>query len=218
MPKIPLSDMCAQDFVELTAALGLKYKDLAKALNLSGATVSLYSTGKAPIPEHVKTQLHSMCNERRRKLESLCHRTMPTIHSLIVATNELRAQEQAQVIPRLVHRDATPLTRTYPVYRMHPQKQGLYVGALAAYYETISNTLKSSNDQDSRRGLELGCYYKARLITTASRGASGTWSLVRCAGLRSSARPMARGRCINTGAGTRAAGILAANNYHFRAV
>jgi DNA-binding Xre family transcriptional regulator len=155
MPKIPLSDMCAQDFVELTAALGLKYKDLAKALNLSGATVSLYSTGKAPIPEHVKTQLHSMCNERRRKLESLCHRTMPTIHSLIVATNELRAQEQAQVIPRLVHRDATPLTRTYPVYRMHPQKQGLYVGALAAYYETISNTLKSSNDQDSRRGLEL---------------------------------------------------------------
>lgn len=169
MSKKPLSDMTAQDFVEITAALGLKYIELARALNRTSAIVSMYSTGKAPIPEEVRYQLEGMIAARRKALEAAHFKALPTVASMVVATNEIRQATQRDAAPRLVHRSASPEARTYPTYRMSGVRQQAYVAALAAWYERIAHVLKNTSDPREHReySLELA---DTKVLLESARG------------------------------------------------
>lgn len=114
--KVPLSDMTAQQFMEAAAAMGLEYKQLAIRLDRSPTQVSLYASGKRPIPVTIAHALGDLLKARAAELTRLSGQLFAegAIGQMIAYTNQERQKREWS--PDHRHHNALALKR-----RLHPQ-------------------------------------------------------------------------------------------------
>jgi len=148
--KKPISDMTAQEFVEIAAALGAKHIELAHKLDRSQCTISQYSTGAKRIPVEITQRLAELVDARAKYLSQLRGRTFAArdIGALVVETNLIR---QAAETPRpdnqyRLCRRLTMDTRLYPAYRIRQDRVLLYARALRAWRDEVERRLRTVLD------------------------------------------------------------------------
>lgn len=149
--KKAMSTMTSQQFVEITAALGIKYIELAAKLGRSHSTVSQYSTGKKAIPAEIAQQLDTLIQARAAYINQLkgnLEGTQLDVGQLIVETNAIR--QAAELRPsnkyRLMRRLQLPDHRPYPPYRLGERKTPIFARALASWRDEVRLRLKALLD------------------------------------------------------------------------
>lgn len=152
-----MSSMTAQEFVEITAALGLKYYVLAQMLGRSHTSVSHYSTGKKPIPTEVVEKLRELCALRAKELTALTNRVVDTVADMVIATNEIRSAPNSVSPDRLhsseltlAHRLKPKSGRHYPPYRMTFERFTVFVRALALWQEECQRRVQKVLSDERR--------------------------------------------------------------------
>lgn len=180
MPKTPLSQMTAQEFVETTAALGLKYNQLAKALGKHNATISGYSTGQHPIPRAVMEKLQDLIRIEREKIKARLGRldAADTIASMIVEQNTRKIEQRRlgnhephSTEGRLLRRQRKPDTRVYPAYRMSRERMAVYVEALRLWRDRVRELALTYTSEPHQRDYHLEMHDIRMLADTAPRNA-----------------------------------------------
>jgi predicted transcriptional regulator len=174
--KKPLSNMTPQEFVEFTAALGLKYKGIAEALGKSQACISKYISGERPIPLEVGLRIEQLVKERVAKLRALGERisgstAADAVGSLIVYHNERKPADQHHTLGRLLRRQHKPDTRVFPAYRMSLERYQVYVKALSLWQARILELAKTYTTEAHQRDYRLEMADIKLLADTAPRHA-----------------------------------------------
>lgn len=148
MPKISMSTLSAQDFIEMQAALGLKQFELARSLGVARGTASRYGTGSLRIPTSVADQLVIMLAARTKHLETLTGKVVDSVTDMIVETNIIR-QDQERAESRLHSSELTlanrlkpPDNRVFPAYRLSAAKAAVYRAALESWSIEVERRLK----------------------------------------------------------------------------
>lgn len=174
MSKKPLSDMSAQDFLTIMGALGIDGTTLAQRLDRSTTAVSRYRTGSMPIPMDVAEKLRHMINERRATLAALYDGPLTSVEEILVASNTLKPKELRQD-RRLAHRAQSPVTTTFPPYRLAPGRVRTYIRALEAWLEFVTGRVTSPTSETELASMKLERVDVAALLESArgiqSRGA-----------------------------------------------
>lgn len=169
--KKPLSALTSQDVVEITAALGLNYKQLASALGKHQATISGYISGN-PVPQDVADKLQAMLVARRKQIEQSEGIILASRGSMIVYQNEHKSRDQPhRTEARFMRRQAEPDTRTFPVYRMSRERFRVYAEALSKWAAHVRELARTYTDEKRQRDYQLELADLKAMAETAPRAA-----------------------------------------------
>lgn len=150
-----LSDWTDQTFIEHIAALGMSYKDAARALGKHQSTISHYSTGRQKIPRDVALKLIGMIEAKREQLASVAGLGKASIGQLITYANEHKQPAIHQTEGRFMRRQDEPDLRTFPTYRMSVERIGVYAEALAAWTLRVRELAHTYTDEVRQRDYKL---------------------------------------------------------------
>lgn len=134
--KKPLSNMTAQQFIEIMGALGFNGRAMATALNRHPSLITRYANGQ-PIPTEIARRLKELLDAKRREIETATGEIEASIGSMIVFTNQRKVPALHQSLGRFFRRQRPPDTRTYPVYRMSMEKFTVYSDALSKWQARV---------------------------------------------------------------------------------
>lgn len=166
-----LSNWTDQQFIECTAALGLDYKQMARALGKHRATVSHYVTGRQKIPRDVAERVLKMLDERRQQLSHVIGMGTASIGELIVYANEHKRPVIHQTEGRFMRRQDPPDTRTFPAYRMTAERFKVYAEALAAWTVRVRELALTYTDEVRQRDYRLELADLKAMAASAPRNA-----------------------------------------------
>jgi hypothetical protein len=150
-----LSDWTDQNFVEAVGALGMEYKDMARALGKHQATISHYATGRQKVPRDVALKILGMIDAEREKLSHVYGMGQASIGQLITHHNEHRKAGVHKTEGRFMRRQGQPDTRTFPTYRMSVERYAIYVEALAAWSQRVRELAATHTDEVRQRDYKL---------------------------------------------------------------
>lgn len=153
--KTPLSDWTAQQFVESVAALGMNYKAMAAALGKRHPTISAYSTGRNPIPQSVAIKINGMLTDKRDSLAIILGTGQASIGQLINYHNEHKVPALHRTDKRFMRRQGTPDLRTYPLYRLRPDRYQTYLMALSTWAKHVRTLALEHTDEARQRDYAL---------------------------------------------------------------
>lgn len=171
-----MSDMSAHEFVQFVGAIGLTYSRLAVELRKSQPTISLYASGKQPIPMDVARQLKYLIDVRAKKLlhcQSMVKAHDEVVSALIIHNNEARfaAREPHVTAGRFMRRQNQPDTRTYPLYRLSLDRYKLFIAALTAWDTQVKALARMHTDTARQRDYTLELADLKAIAATAPRNA-----------------------------------------------
>lgn len=166
-----LSDWTDQQFVEFVAALGMEYKDMARALGKHQSTISSYSTGRQKIPLDVAERITAMIDAKRASLNHISHMAHASIGQLITFHNERKKSVPHRTEGRFMRRQNTPDISTYPVYRMGRERMVTYAEALRAWREHVAELARTYTDETRQRDYRLELADLKAMAASAPRNA-----------------------------------------------
>lgn len=166
-----LSDWTDQQFVEAVAALGMEYKDMARALRKHQSTISSYSTGRQRIPREVAERITAMIDAKRESLKHISNMAHANIGQLITFHNERKQSVPHRTEGRFMRRQNTPDTSTYPVYRMSRERMLVYAEALRVWHEHVTDLARTYTDEARQRDYRLELADLKALASSAPRNA-----------------------------------------------
>lgn len=150
-----LSNMTDQQFIECVAALDMNYKQVATALRKHQSTISGYASGRNPIPREIVASLQLMIDAKIKQLDAIYHIGKASIGQMITIANEHKRPSVHQTEGRFMRRQDPPDTRTYPVYRMSPERFKTYAEALAVWNTEVHRLAHIYTDEIRQRDYKL---------------------------------------------------------------
>jgi hypothetical protein len=151
-----LSDWTDQTFVECVAALGMEYKDMARALGKHQSTISHYATGRQKIPRDVALKIMGMIEAERERLAHVHGMGAASLGQLITYHNEHKDRDVPhRTEGRFMRRQDAPDLRTFPAYRMSAERMSVYVEALQGWAARVRVLAVTHTDEARQRDYKL---------------------------------------------------------------
>lgn len=159
MPRKPMSSMTDQDLIYIQSALEYTHQELAHELSrvlqrrraYSRNMITMYVTGRAPIPQDVADAAHTLCVEKMRKFHGIMtnrDRAADQLHSLRIRSGRPGLRGKHDIHPtkdrimRRQRRDSPERSPVMPAYRVSAASRGLLIKALVVWREEQQRRLK----------------------------------------------------------------------------
>lgn len=166
--KKPLSQMTAQEFVEIMAALGLNGRTMAQALNRSPSLITRYMNG-SPIPVEIVHVLNDLLKAKRQEIELAAGVANATVGAMILFNNGRKRPELHQTLGRFGRRQRKPDTRLLPKYRMTRERMAIYLEALSRWQQHVRQLAATYNDEARQRDYQLEFHDIRAMAASAPR-------------------------------------------------